>query len=162
VLGYRATDQEIVSLIRCELSNRQVELLPAKHDWSGIHFVNASEDARLEFGDRVHADMAEEGARHFRECVACSYADTLAARGNSVPRELSTRVNVSALKPKAADPKVQVAQFEEAHGVSPGAVIWSVVMQLRSPNKPRRNPGSGLPGARSCAKAGRFAPGVND
>jgi Zn ribbon nucleic-acid-binding protein len=43
--------------------------------------------------------------------VACGYADTLDERGNSVPRELSTRVNVSALKPKAADPKVQAVQF---------------------------------------------------
>jgi hypothetical protein len=52
----------------------------------------------------------EDGVPH-RECVACGYADTLDARGNSVPRELPTRVNVSALKPKAADPKVQAVQF---------------------------------------------------
>ena len=52
----------------------------------------------------------EDGVPH-RECVACGYADTLDERGNSVPRELSTRVNVSALKPKAADPKVQAVQF---------------------------------------------------
>jgi hypothetical protein len=43
--------------------------------------------------------------------VACGYADTLDARGNSVPKELPTRVNVSALKPKAADPKIQAVQF---------------------------------------------------
>ncbi|MDT4842677.1 hypothetical protein D3C85_651070 [compost metagenome] len=52
----------------------------------------------------------EDGVPH-RECVACGYADTLDAQGNSVPRELPTRVNVSALKPKAADPKVQAVQF---------------------------------------------------
>ncbi|MDX1724525.1 MAG: YheV family putative zinc ribbon protein [Pseudomonas sp.] len=52
----------------------------------------------------------EDGVPH-RECVACGYADTLDERGNSVPRELPTRVNVSALKPKAADPKVQAVQF---------------------------------------------------
>ena len=52
----------------------------------------------------------EDGVPH-RECVACGYADTLDERGNSVPQELPTRVNVSALKPKAADPKVQAVQF---------------------------------------------------
>ena len=52
----------------------------------------------------------EDGVPH-RECVACGYADTLDARGNSVPKELPTRVNVSALKPKVADPKVQAVQF---------------------------------------------------
>jgi hypothetical protein len=46
-----------------------------------------------------------------RECVACGYADTLDERGNSVPKELPTRVNTSALKPKAPDPKVQAVQF---------------------------------------------------
>ncbi len=40
-----------------------------------------------------------DGVPH-RECVKCGYADTLDARGNSVPRELPTRVNVSGLKPK--------------------------------------------------------------
>ncbi len=44
-----------------------------------------------------------------RECVACGFADTLDAQGNSVPRELGTRVNV--LTPKPADPKVQAVQF---------------------------------------------------
>lgn len=52
----------------------------------------------------------EDGVPH-RECVACGYADTLDARGNSVPKEIPTRVNVSGLKPKAADPKVQAVQF---------------------------------------------------
>jgi hypothetical protein len=52
----------------------------------------------------------EDGVPH-RECVACGYADTLDERGNSVPKELPTRVNVSALKPKVADPKVQAVQF---------------------------------------------------
>jgi uncharacterized metal-binding protein (TIGR02443 family) len=52
----------------------------------------------------------ENGVPH-RECVGCGYADTLDARGNSVPKELPTRVNTSALKPKAADPKVQAVQF---------------------------------------------------
>ncbi|MDM8348948.1 YheV family putative zinc ribbon protein [Pseudomonas sp. sp1636] len=55
--------------------------------------------------------MWDEDAVPHRECVACGYADTLDERGNSVPRELATRVNVSALKPKAADPKVQAVQF---------------------------------------------------
>ena len=44
-----------------------------------------------------------------RECVACGFSDTLDAQGNSVPRELGTRVNQTA--PKAADPKVQTVQF---------------------------------------------------
>ncbi|WP_414705445.1 YheV family putative zinc ribbon protein [Pseudomonas sp.] len=55
--------------------------------------------------------MWDEGGVPHRECVACGYADTLDERGNSVPRELPTRVNISALKPKAADPKVQAVQF---------------------------------------------------
>lgn len=37
-----------------------------------------------------------------RECVKCGFSDTLNADGNSIPSELPTRVNVSALqKPKA-------------------------------------------------------------
>lgn len=51
----------------------------------------------------------EDGVPH-RECVACGYADTLNAQGQSVPKELTTRVNVSGLK-KPADPKVQAVQF---------------------------------------------------
>lgn len=36
-----------------------------------------------------------------RECVKCGFNDTLNADGNSIPNELPTRVNVSALqKPK--------------------------------------------------------------
>ncbi|TRX73862.1 YheV family putative zinc ribbon protein [Pseudomonas mangiferae] len=50
-----------------------------------------------------------DGVPH-RECVTCGYADTLNAQGQSVPRELPTRVNAAA--PKApADPKVQPVQF---------------------------------------------------
>jgi uncharacterized metal-binding protein (TIGR02443 family) len=45
-----------------------------------------------------------------RECVACGYADTLNEHGQSVPKELGTRVNVSDVK-KPADPKVQAVQF---------------------------------------------------
>jgi Zn ribbon nucleic-acid-binding protein len=41
--------------------------------------------------------------------VACGYSDTLNEQGLSVPRELGTRVNTSALKP--ADTKVQAVQF---------------------------------------------------
>jgi uncharacterized metal-binding protein (TIGR02443 family) len=52
----------------------------------------------------------EDGVPH-RECVTCGYADTLDERGNSVPKELPTRVNVKALQPKAADPKVKAVQF---------------------------------------------------
>ncbi len=44
-----------------------------------------------------------------RECVACGFADTLDAQGNSIPKELITRVNL--LAPKPADPKVQSVQF---------------------------------------------------
>ncbi|GLU36267.1 YheV family putative zinc ribbon protein [Pseudomonas sp. NBRC 100443] len=51
----------------------------------------------------------EDGVPH-RECVACGYADTLNAQGQSVPKELATRVNASGLK-KPADPKVQGVQF---------------------------------------------------
>lgn len=50
-----------------------------------------------------------DGVPH-RECVACGYADTLNAQGQSVPKELSTRVNTSALE-KPNDPKVQGVQF---------------------------------------------------
>ena len=46
-----------------------------------------------------------------RECVGCGYADTLDERGNSVPKEIPTRVNISTLKLKAANPKVQPVQF---------------------------------------------------
>lgn len=45
-----------------------------------------------------------------RDCVHCGYSDTLNADGNSVPNELPTRVNISALqKPKEA--KGQALQF---------------------------------------------------
>lgn len=49
-----------------------------------------------------------DGVPH-RECVKCGYADTLDERGNSVPSELSTRVNV--VKPKVAKPTSQTVQF---------------------------------------------------
>ena len=49
-----------------------------------------------------------DGVPH-RECVACGYADTLNAQGQSVPRELGTRVNKAS--PKPADPQVQAVQF---------------------------------------------------
>ena len=54
-------------------------------------------------------------------CPACQAQDTLKMwtqdgtphreRGNSVPKELPTRVNISALKPKKPDPTVQAVQF---------------------------------------------------
>ncbi|MBH9326635.1 YheV family putative metal-binding protein [Pseudomonas aeruginosa] len=50
----------------------------------------------------------EDGVPH-RECVACGYADTLHAQGQSIPKELGTRVNQNA--PKPATPKVQSVQF---------------------------------------------------
>jgi hypothetical protein len=49
-----------------------------------------------------------DGVPH-RECVACGYADTLNAQGQSVPRELTTRVSKPQARP--ADPKVQTVQF---------------------------------------------------
>lgn len=49
-----------------------------------------------------------DGVPH-RECVACGYADTLNAQGQSIPRELGTRVNRVAVK--APDPKVKAVQF---------------------------------------------------
>lgn len=49
-----------------------------------------------------------DGVPH-RECVACDYADTLNEQGQSVPKELGTRVNTVA--PKPADPKVHGVQF---------------------------------------------------
>jgi uncharacterized metal-binding protein (TIGR02443 family) len=52
----------------------------------------------------------QDGTPH-RECLSCGYSDTLDERGNSVPKELPTRVNISALKPKKPDPKVQAVQF---------------------------------------------------
>lgn len=51
---------------------------------------------------------SEDDVSH-RECVACGYSDTLNEQGLSVPKELGTRVNTSALK--APDPKVQAVQF---------------------------------------------------
>jgi uncharacterized metal-binding protein (TIGR02443 family) len=51
---------------------------------------------------------SEDDVPH-RECVACGYSDTLNAQGQSIPRELGTRVNQAA--PKAAKPKVQTVQF---------------------------------------------------
>ena len=50
----------------------------------------------------------EDGVPH-RECVGCGYADTLNEQGQSVPKEIGTRVNKPAVKP--ADPKVQSVQF---------------------------------------------------
>ena len=45
-----------------------------------------------------------------RECVTCGYADMLDPNGNSIPKELPTRVNENA--PKAPKPaKVQTVQF---------------------------------------------------
>lgn len=51
-----------------------------------------------------------EGVPH-RECVNCGYSDTLDERGNSVSRELPTRVNTSALQGAGQDPKVKAVQF---------------------------------------------------
>ncbi|SDU37351.1 hypothetical protein SAMN05216296_3386 [Pseudomonas pohangensis] len=44
-----------------------------------------------------------------RECVACGYADTLNAQGQSVPSEPGSRVNRK--QARVADPKVQTVQF---------------------------------------------------
>ncbi|MDP9711927.1 UNVERIFIED_ORG: putative metal-binding protein (TIGR02443 family) [Pseudomonas fluorescens] len=52
---------------------------------------------------------SEDDVPH-RECVACGYSDTLNAQGLSVPKELGTRVNTSALKP-APDKTIQAVQF---------------------------------------------------
>ncbi|HKM36439.1 MAG TPA: YheV family putative zinc ribbon protein [Thiopseudomonas sp.] len=42
-----------------------------------------------------------DGVPH-RECVSCGFSDTLNAEGNSIPNEIPTRVNTSALQaPKA-------------------------------------------------------------
>jgi uncharacterized metal-binding protein (TIGR02443 family) len=49
-----------------------------------------------------------DGVPH-RECVACGYADTLNAQGQSVPSELGTRVNKTAAK--KPDAKQQTVQF---------------------------------------------------
>lgn len=43
-----------------------------------------------------------DGVPH-RECIACGFADTLDVRGNSVPREIPTRVTA----PKPAKPAAQ-------------------------------------------------------
>lgn len=54
-----------------------------------------------------------DGVPH-RECVSCSFADTLNAEGLSVPLELGTRVNKAEAAPAApspAAPKVHTAQF---------------------------------------------------
>lgn len=51
---------------------------------------------------------SEDDVPH-RECVNCGYSDTLNAQGQSIPKELGTRVNKAPVK--AADPKVQGVQF---------------------------------------------------
>ncbi len=51
----------------------------------------------------------EDGVPH-RECASCGYGDTLDERGNSVPKELPTRVNAPN-QPKPATAQVKVAQF---------------------------------------------------
>jgi Zn ribbon nucleic-acid-binding protein len=43
--------------------------------------------------------------------VACGYSDTLNEQGLSVPKELGTRVNTSALNKPAPDKTVQAVQF---------------------------------------------------
>ncbi len=50
-----------------------------------------------------------DGVPH-RDCVHCGYSDTLNADGNTVPNEIATRVNTSALQqPKKA--QGQALQF---------------------------------------------------
>ena len=51
---------------------------------------------------------SEDDVPH-RECVHCGYSDTLNAQGQSIPKELGTRVNKAPVK--VADPKVQGVQF---------------------------------------------------
>ncbi|MGH8419300.1 MAG: YheV family putative zinc ribbon protein [Pseudomonas sp.] len=51
---------------------------------------------------------SEDDVPH-RECVHCGYSDTLNAQGQSIPKELGTRVNKAPVKP--ADTKVQGVQF---------------------------------------------------
>lgn len=49
----------------------------------------------------------EDGVPH-RECVKCGFADTLDERGNSVPREIPTRVTApKPVKPAATSHTVQ-------------------------------------------------------
>ena len=43
--------------------------------------------------------MWDEDGVPNRECVACGYADTLNAQGQSVPKELGTRVSKAEAKP---------------------------------------------------------------
>lgn len=53
--------------------------------------------------------MFQVGDVPHRDCVACGYADTLDERGNSVPKELATRVTIQpSSKPS---PSSHVAQF---------------------------------------------------
>ncbi len=53
--------------------------------------------------------MWNEDSVPHRECVHCGYSDTLNAQGQSIPKELGTRVSKPTVKP--ADPKVQGVQF---------------------------------------------------
>ncbi|KII37852.1 YheV family putative zinc ribbon protein [Pseudomonas fluorescens] len=55
--------------------------------------------------------MWNEDSVPHRECVACGYSDTLNEQGLSVPKELGTRVNTSALNKPAPDKTVQAVQF---------------------------------------------------
>ncbi|MGN5518545.1 YheV family putative zinc ribbon protein [Halopseudomonas sp. Lyrl_26] len=49
----------------------------------------------------------QDGVMH-RECVECGFADSLDERGNSIPRELPTRVTA---KPVTKPASSHVAQF---------------------------------------------------
>lgn len=49
----------------------------------------------------------QDGTSH-RECVECGFGDSLDERGNSIPRELATRVTV---KPASKPATSHVAQF---------------------------------------------------
>lgn len=73
-------------------------------------FIAGAVCPACEAQDTVQMWYEEDGTPN-RHCVTCGFADTLDPNGNSVPKELPTRVNDSALKAKPADPKVQTVQF---------------------------------------------------
>ena len=71
------------------------------------HFIAGAVCPACSELDRVQ--MWDEDSAPHRECVSCGYADTLNEQGQSVPKEIGTRVNKAA--PKPVDPKVQSVQF---------------------------------------------------
>lgn len=82
------------------------------------HSNNTEPKKRFIAGAVCPACQAMDGIRMWdvdevphRDCVHCGYSDTLNADGNSIPNELPTRVNISALQKPKKETKGQALQF---------------------------------------------------